>query len=887
VDQGVTATPSHIGPYPIEQEVGRGGMGIVYLGRDTRLDRPVAIKVLPDTFAGDPERLARFEREARLLASLNHPNIAGIHGLEEANRRRFLVLEYVEGETLAQRIARGPLSLDDTVDVCRQIAAALEAAHEGGIVHRDLKPGNVKLTPNGDVKVLDFGLAKGGAGSGVGSDTSLSASPTITLAAATTAGVILGTAAYMSPEQARGKAVDRRTDIWSFGCVLYECLTGRQAFAGETVSDTIALILQGAPNWNALPAATPPRLRELIVRCLTKDAKQRLRDIGEARLALEGGEASTISGVMTPAAAAAPRRMSRGVYILAAALALSLLTLGTMMLRPREPQRVFRLSLPAPTTTYAPREPTLCAISPDGTMFVTAANDSGGSSSLWLRSLDGTEGRPLPGTDDGTISFWSPDGRYVVFSTQDKLKKLDIRGGTPEVLCSVASYGRGGSWGSKDVLVFAAGSEGPLFSVSKDGGTPKPVTVLDSTETGHRFPRFLPDGHHFLYASMPPRGSQFTIYIGSTDSPQREQLMIADGTPVYVEPGYLLYVRNGRVVAHRFDAGRRKLIGEPIALEDEPRRSDFLGSPSVIAATRGGAFLYYRHVPVLTRLGWVDSSSEKLEVLPLPTGPYESVSLSPDGERAVVARRSSPGESDLWLVDLMRMTMTRFTHGPGRVDRHVWSPDGARVAYSSDRDGHWDLYEKAADGSGGEEPILKGGSLLKYPGGWSPDGQTLIYEQIGEKSGWDICAISTRGDRTPRPLLTSSFDEQNPRISADGRWLTYTSNESGRPEVYVRAYPGPGAKHQISMSGGVFPKWRSDGRQIIFVTSTGASMVEISPERGQAVGNPRTVKAPEAIVWGDPAPDFRRWLALVQVGGSNESDDLTIVLNWRSELDRR
>ncbi len=885
---GSTPLPTRIGPYPIEREVGRGGMGIVYLGRDTRLDRPVAIKVLPAAFASDPERLARFEREARLLASLHHPNVAGIFGLEESGGHRFLVLEYVEGETLAQRISRGPLPVDEAVDVCRQIAAALEAAHEGGVIHRDLKPGNVKLTPSGEVKVLDFGLAKGGAGSGASSDPSLSGSPTIALSQATGVGVILGTAAYMSPEQARGRSVDRRTDIWSFGCVLYECLTGRQAFAGETISDVIALILQGTPDWKALPANLPQRLRDLMTRCLTKDAKQRLRDIGEARLILEGGDVSSMSGVAASAAGTAQARPApRLAYALAAAFALSTLGLAALLfLRPPKSEPVLRLTLSAPTTTYSSRDPSLAAISPDGRMVVIAAADSAGSSALWLRALDGTDGRTLPGTEDGALPFWSPDGRHVVFATQDKLKKLDIRGGTPEVLCSVASYGRGGSWGSQDVIVFAAGSEGSLFSVSKDGGTPKPVTVLDSTETGHRFPRFLPDGRHFLFASMPARGLQFDIFVGSIDSPLREKLMIADGTPVYVEPGYLLYVRNGRVVAHRFDPRSRKLIGEPVALVDEPHRTEFLGSPVVIAAPHG-PLLYYRHVPVQTKIVWLDRSGRESERLPLPPGPYQSVYLSPDGERAVVVRRSSPSESDLWLVDLEGMAMTRLTHGSGLVDRPTWSPDGSRIAFATDRDGHWDIYEKAVDGSGAEQPILQGGSLLKYPGGWSPDGHTLVFEQISEKNGWDIWMMSTQGDRTPRPLLATSFDEQWAEVSPDGRWLAYSSNESGRPEVYLQAFPGMGHKHQISTSGGFAPKWRSDGREIVFASSAGAAFLEISPDRGQGIGNSRTLEFADEIVWADLTPDFSRLIGLAGVASSRPTDDLTVVLNWRSELGRR
>jgi Tol biopolymer transport system component len=881
--------PSRIGAYPIEREVGRGGMGIVYLGRDTRLDRPVAIKVLPDAFASDPDRLTRFEREARLLASLSHPNIAGIFGLEEADGRRFLVLEYVEGETLAQRIVRGPIPVDDAVDLCRQIASALEAAHEGGVIHRDLKPGNVKLTPSGEVKVLDFGLAKGGTGSGASSDPSMSASPTIAVSAATGVGVILGTAAYMSPEQARGRAVDRRTDIWSFGCVLYECLTGRQAFEGETVSDMIAMILQGQPDWSALPANVPSRIRDLIARCLTKDAKKRLRDIGEARLVLEGGDLPAASGVSIGAAAnAGARPASRVPYAVAAVFALSTLALGALMvLRAPAPQPVLRLALPVPPTPVPGPDACYASLSPDGSVLATTAADSAGSANIWLRPLDGADGRTLPGTGDGLLPFWSPDGRYLVFTTQDKLKKLDLRGGSPEVLCPVTSYGRGGSWGSQDVIVFAAGSEGPLFKVSKDGGTPEQVTTLDSLETGHRFPSFLPDGRHFLYASMPPRNLLFTIYVGSIDSRKRERLMSADGTPVYVEPGYLLYTRNGRIVAQRFDARARKLIGEPVPLVDEPRPTDYLGSPSLIAAVRG-PLAYFRQVPQLARIAWFDRSGRETERLPLAPGPYESIALSPDARRAVVVRRTSPSESDLWLVDLRGMSMTRLVHGPGRVDRPVWSPDGARVAFSTDREGHWDIYEKIVDGSDAEQPIVKGGSLLKYPDAWSADGQTLVFEQISEKSGWDLYAVSPHGDRTPRPLFATPFDEQYAALSADGRWIAYASNESGRSEIYVQAYPSLGARHQISESGGAYPSLRSDGREIFWYSNrTSALIMSMGPDGARGPEKPQPFQPVEEFLWLDPKTDFSRVIGLVRVAESRASDDLTIVLNWRAELARR
>ncbi len=879
--------PSQIGTYRVERELGRGGMGIVYLGRDARLDRPVAIKVLPEAFANDPERLARFEREARLLASLTHPNIAGIFGLEESGGRRFLVLEYVEGETLAERIARGALPVDDAVDACRQIAAALEGAHESGVVHRDLKPGNVKLMPSGEVKVLDFGLAKGGTGSGSGSDPSLTASPTMAASAMTGVGVILGTAAYMSPEQARGRAVDRRTDIWSFGCVLFECLTGRQAFNGETVSDMIALILQGEPNWKALPVGLPLHLRSLLERCLTKDPKRRLRDIGEARLLLEGVVGAANSGTSSPSAAAVPARGARLPWAIAAGFSLTTAALAVLLVA-RAPARapVLRVSLAVPTTPNVARDGAFLALSPDGTMLASSALDSAGGSRLWLRALDAVEGRLLAGTEDAAQPVWSPDGRYLAFTTQDKLKKLDPRGGSPEILCPLTSYGRGVSWGSRGVIVFSGGAEGPIFKVSQNGGTPTQATTLDSGETGHRFPRFLPDGRHFLFASMPPRADLFTIFVASTDSPKRERLMVADGSPVYVEPGYLLFKRNGRVVAQRFDAGRRKLIGEPVPLPDEPERTDFFGSPSLTASHRG-SLAYYRNQISLSRLAWLDRSGRVLANLPVPEGAYESAVLSPDGKTAAVVRATSADASDVWLLDIARGSMSRLTFLSGRVDRPVWSPDGARIAFASNRDGRWDVFEKAVDGSGSEIPLVAGGSLLKYPSAYSADGKTLLFEQISERTGWDVWSLPLEGDRVPKPLLSSPYDEQFATLTRDGRWLAFTSNESGRPEIHAQEFLRAGRRYMITTNGGSNSQWRADGREISCLSGPNFVMIPVDPSAGFATGTPETHPIRGDVLFGSAASDLSRVLVVMSSANARVDNDVTLVLNWRSALERR
>ncbi|MEJ2207240.1 MAG: protein kinase, partial [Gemmatimonadota bacterium] len=663
-------TAERIGSYPIEREIGRGGMGVVYLGRDTRLDRPVAIKVLPEAFASDPERLARFEREARLVASLNHPNIAGIYGLEEDGGHRFLALEYVEGETVAERITRGPLPLDETLDLCRQVAAALEAAHEGGVVHRDLKPANIKITPAGDVKVLDFGLAKSGSGAASNSSIDISHSPTMSLAV-TGAGVILGTAAYMSPEQARGKAVDKRADIWSFGCLLYECLTGRQAFAGETVSDMIARILQGEPEWNALPAQTPERIRGMLRRCLEKDSRRRRRDIGDARMEIEDVQAVRVSSSSVAASGAAKtgsRRMFEWVRLAVVALLAAALTwFVPRALRESVKLEPTRFEIPQPDGFHLNTDGGSVKLSPDGRSLAFVARDSTGSRQIWLRPLESTLARPLPGTDGVWFAFfWSPDSRHLAFVGNDKkLKKIAVGGGDAEVVCAVKAW-RGGTWSRDGVMLIAPTSNGPIYRVPATGGEPQPVTTLDSTraETAHRFPQFLPDGRHFLFSALPARDGKFDIYVGSLDSPERKLLLSAGTGVTWAPPGHLLYARDGKLIAQGFDAKALELRGDPVSLGDAVTGTNGTGGP-IASASRSGAVAHATDQPTNQRLAWVDLSGREISSIPVEPGPYSLGSLSPDDRRVALVRTESAGASGLWIADLERGVVTRFTDEPG------------------------------------------------------------------------------------------------------------------------------------------------------------------------------------------------------------------------------
>ncbi len=886
-------TPRQIGPYPIEREVGRGGMGVVYLGRDTRLDRPVAIKVLPDAFARDPERLARFEREARLLASLTHPNIAGIYGLEESDGQRLLVLEYVEGETLAERLRRGPLSLEDALDVGRQIAGALEAAHEAGIIHRDLKPGNVKLTPAGDIKVLDFGLAKSAA-TGSESSSDLSQSPTLTYAA-TGAGVILGTAAYMSPEQARGKPVDRRTDIWSFGCVLYECLTGAQAFAGETVSDTIAMILQGSADWSKLPANTPDKLRMLLTRCLERDARGRLRDIGDARIEIEEMLGSRVSGAsrMTAAASAgtgpativAPRRPRWRTPALSAGLLVAGAGLGVLLWNGVRPSRTdsppMRFTIQAPPHVELVLDPNELAISPDGRTLAFGATDSTGQATLWVRPLGEFESRELPGTRNASLPFWSPDGKQVGFFADGKLKRIRVAGGNPEPICD-ASTGRGASWSVKDMIVFGPSPTGPLFKVRASGGTPEPATMVDSTrgETAHRWPCFLPDGEHFTFAALPNRNGLFSCYVGSIGSLARTPLLAANNAPVYAALGYLIFARNEALLAQRFDLGRRQVTGDPFTVGDLPSQSGFSAAPGA-SVSANGVLAWQTAGKQETRLVWLDRNGRETGAVDVPLDRWGLLDLSPDGKYAAALKQGADGTTDLWVVDLARGVTNRLTMGKGTSFIGTWSPDGKQVLYGSNRLGPRNVYRRAADGTGADELVYQSGVPFKDATDWSPDGKWIAMNEIGDENGWNLFVIPAAGG-SPLPFLTTPFNEQNGQISPDGKWLLYVSDETGNSQAFVQSFPTPGMKQQVSKNGAFFATWTGTGREILVLRGDFSVVsVPVTPGPELRFGTPHELyRASQDTRGWSPSPDGQRFL--VSLPAVRIVPGISVAVNWRA-----
>ncbi len=877
-------TPERIGPYPIERELGRGGMGVVYLGRDTRLDRRVAIKVLPEAFALDPERLARFEREARVVASLNHPNIAGIYGIEGEDGHRFLALEYVDGETLAERIARGPLPLDEALDICRQITAALEGAHESGVVHRDLKPANIKVTTAGEVKVLDFGLAKGGAETGSGSSSDLSNSPTLTRAA-TGAGVILGTAAYMSPEQARGKAVDKRADIWAFGCLLYECLTGQQAFAGETVSDMIARILQGEPDWNALPGATPERVRGLLRRCLEKDARRRLRDIGDARMEIEdvlAVRASSSSMVAGGAAAKGPRRLFDWARLVGVAMLAAAATwFVPRAFRGPESIQPSRFNVPQPQGVFLFTDGSSPVISPDGRLLAFVANDSTGESRIWLRKLESTVAKPISGTTKTERNvIWSPDSREIAFESQGKLKKISVAGGDAEVVCSIKSL-RGGSWNRDGVILIAPNPNGGIYRVPASGGEPQPVTALDSThgETAHRFPQFLPDGRHFLFTALPARAGKFDIYVGSIDSPKRQLLLSASTGVTWAPPGHLLFARDGKLVAQGFDAKVRRLRGEPVSLGDVVTGTTYSGGP-IASASRTGSVVYITFQVTNQRMTWFDFAGRELESIPLAPGPYSVGSLAPDDRRVALPRFESVDASDIWIADLERGVATRFTDEPGTKEGPIWSPDGSRIAYVWSNNSPQVLKIKSLVGDT-VATFLESDPLFKRDYRWSPDGQNIIYSRLDPSTQWDIWVLPLGGDRKPYPYLRTRFSEYGAEVSPDGRWIVYQSDESGQFEFYVQSFPVPSGKYQVTTRGGVAATWSRDGKQIYYALNSDpihgfAADVQIGGEF--RLSPPRVAITLPKDQRGIMLPHAgKRFLALLPAG-NDPTPSITVVL---------
>jgi len=873
---------SHVGPYEILSTIGAGGMGEVYRARDPKLGRDVAIKVLPEAFARNAERKARFQREAKVLASLDHPNIASIYGLEDSGGTCALVMQLVEGPTLADRIRAGPIPIDESIRIARQIADALEYAHERGIIHRDLKPSNVKVTNDDTVKVLDFGLAKV-----LESDLSsidISTSPTITRAA--TQGVLLGTTSYMSPEQAKGKSGDRRSDLWAFGCVLYEMLTRKKAFPGETVTDTLAAVIRAEPEWSQLPSATPMRVRALLQRCLQKDPKQRLQAIGEARIALD----EVLSGVAEPLTSASTARVSAGFWrqalpwMLFCLTAVALTALAIVHFgRKRLVLNSAHVQIVLPVGDQLDMGGLDVALSSDGTELAYVGIHEG-VPQLYIRALDAPEPKAIAGTEGAFNPFFSPDGRWIGFFAQGKMKKVPVGGGPALTLCDAGSSG-GASWGSDDTIIFApsaqAGAVG-LSRVSASGGEPRILTTPDLTkgEYSHRYPQILPGGKAVVFTAMDGFGwDESRIEVLRLDTGERRVLIRGGHTGRYLPAGDLIYYRAGALLEVPFDLARLEAKSNtPVVVADGVFQN--AGAAAASYAVSDAGVLAYIPAPAGARqfeqrLIWIDRQG-KIEALAAPTRAYAEAALSPDGQHVVVVINS--GTQELWVYDLVRRSLTRLVSDQGSSQDAIWTPDGRRIAYRSNRAGHWELYWRSADGSGSEDP-LTGIGYNDMPSSWSPDGKELTFTAISPKTGFDIWMLPLEGDRKPRPFLRTPFNESWAQFSPDGHWLAYESDESGSTQIYVQGYPGPGGKWQLSTEGGRSPAWNPSGRELFYRNGDKTMVVATTTSPSFSAGKPRLLyEGPE----GNPTRDGQRFLGIQAAEPAQPPTQITLVLNWIS-----
>ncbi len=860
-----------LGPYEILELVGAGGMGEVYRARDTRLNRIVALKVSKDQFS------ERFEREAHSIAALNHPNICALYDVGP----NYLVMEFVEGEDLA-----GPLPLDTAINYARQIAEALEAAHEKGIVHRDLKPANIKVTPAGAIKVLDFGLAK--ALSDDPAPGSMQDSPTLSMAM-TRAGMILGTAAYMSPEQAKGKPADRRADIWAFGVVFYEMLAGGQTFSGETAAETLASVLKETISYDRLPADTPPAIRALLKRCLERDLRKRLQAIGEARILLEG---PMEAGGAPEVPQQVEVRTSRAPWAIAGVLALALAGLAAWTWWPRpKPVEVgaVRFTVAPPEGTTLPGRfqfATQFSVSPDGRYVAFIADEDKRGSSLWVRALGSLSAQKLDRTDNAVFPFWSPDSQTIAFFADGKLKRIPVSGGSPLTICD-APNPDGGTWNREGVIVFAPDTNGPLLRVPAAGGVSTPVTTLDKTqqETAHIWPQFLPDGQRFLYWT---RGGKGGIYVQSLGSSQRTFLLATPGRAAFAS-GFLLFLRDNTLLAQHLDLKSLRLEGEPVSVAEDIRsgggngRNGFAVSENGVLAYRAGGSGGNVQLSWYTREGKAAGTA-------LPAGDYGQIELSPDDKRLVVERAPGGGPSDLWLLDLATGVFSRLTSGPNSEQEPLWSPDSQSVIYTVP-DGKEPGIRKVVIGAADTRVFADG--KANFLDDWSRDGKLLVFHTQG---GNDISVLPLSGDRKPQVVFRTTFQKDQVRLSPDGRWVAYMSLESGQPEVYLAAFPSFTDRRQVSAGGGLMPRWRKDGRELYYVSldrkvmavevkagstlETGAVKPLFQPQGGMGIST-------ASYSWAVTG-DGQKFLITERAGAANAGaiEPINIVIDWPAGLGR-
>ena len=859
-----------IGPYQVLSLIGRGGMGEVYRARDTKLGRDVALKILPLELARNPEHEARFKREAQVLASFNHPNIASIYGVEE----HALVMELVEGE-----VPKGPMEFEEAWKIAAQVAAGLEYAHERWVVHRDLKPANLKVTRDGRVKILDFGLAKALGGeirraSGSGHLPAFGAG-------ATQAGAVLGTAAYMAPEQVKGKDVDRRADIWAFGVVLYELLTGEPLFRGKTPEEIMARVMDMDPDLSK----APPKVRRLLAECLRKDPGERLRWVGDA-------------GKLLEEAPPPPRRRRLAIWVTAAVMLLASAVVFSLQDRAALPKpRVMNASIVAPENTsfdFA-AEFNQPALSPDGRHIVFGARAADGTAQLRMRSLDSAVAQPLAGTANGRFPFWSPDSRSLGFFADGKLKRMEILGGSVSTLAD-APNGSGGTWNQDGVIVFAPSSIGPLQRVASAGGTPSPATTVGGVDDfSHRFPWFLPDGRHFLFEDQIQFGSNdVMLRIGSLGSDEVKTLGPANSNAVYSD-GYLLYLRESTLVAQRFDVTRLRTTAEPVPLAEHVRSELYLGGVAGLFSVSPEGLLVYQARASLggQRLTWFDRKGRPVRTVG-DASDFFALELSPDRKNLAVTRLGQ--NVDLWIYDVARGLPRRFTFNPARDRQAIWSPDGRTIVYQSNPKGaEADLYRKAADGTLAEE-LLYEDRAEKVATSWSPDGRYVLFFRIDPKTQRDIWVLPLEHGPSgppgkPFPWLVTPFNERFPKFSPDGRWVAYESDDTQRFEVYVAPFKGSGSTRQISSGGGMYPRWRADGKEIFYVGANGTLMAAKVSAKGASLEVEEIRPLGISVVTGrvylyDTASDGQHFV-VAAAPEQKSSAPLTLVENWTALLKKK
>jgi serine/threonine protein kinase len=892
------AAGTRLGPHEILAPLGAGGMGEVYKARDTRLDRMVALKVLPGHLSGNEELRQRFDREAKAISALSHPHICALYDVGHQDGVDYLVLEYREGDPLSDRLAKGALPTDLVIRYGIQIADALDKAHRQGIVHRDLKPGNIMITKSG-VKLLDFGLAKLRTTTPGSVFSGLSVGPTQVDASLTAQGTILGTFQYMAPEQLEGRDADARSDIFSFGAVLYEMATGKKPFVGKSQASLIAAILDATPPpVSTVAPMTPPALDRVVKTCLEKEPDDRFQTAHDVRLQLEWiAEGGSQAGLPAPVVA---RRRSRErlAWSIAGILAAAVAVLAGL----RVFQRPTPDLLPSVRSAILPPEKTSfrfvgedagpVEISPDGRQLAFTARDSSGKVTLWIRPLDSLTARSLPGTENAEYPFWSPDSRFVGFFADGKVKRIEVAGGPPLSICD-ATDPRGGTWSRDGVILFEPHFREPIFRVSATGGKPSAVTRLDDSrkETTQRWPHFLPDGKHFLYFS----GSHSTgteseldaIFVAALDGKEPPRLLVNVRSKGIYASGHLLFVRQKTVLAHPFDLDSLRLTGEAVPVAENVQE-DLGYFTAIFSASDNGTLVYQESGAStgLTQVVLFDRRGTKLDTLGDPAD-YWDPHFSPDGRRVAMGI-GDPG--DIWIHDLSRGLRTRVTFAAPDDYAAIWSPDGSRVAFSSQRSGAGDLYAKAASGTG-DDQLIASSKSFKIATSWSPDGRFIVYQVQGDRTRYDLWALSL-SDGKSTPILQTEFEETGGTISPDGRWLAYASNESGRFEVYVQPFPGPGGKWQVSTAGGSLPVWRGDGKELIYTSPEGKFMaVEIRTGAAVESGIPVALFGVRAKSSSgrnfDVTSDGQRFLVNTPVEGEQiVSPPIVLVQNWTSSLKR-